>query len=174
MKELTNEELMATVSDGNLDMLKILFERHHMHVFNFLHKMCGDKMLSEDLTQDVFYKLMKYRTSYNNGNFTSWMFTIARNSLKTHFRRNKENHEDINSITYSLTLLQDDNKADYSTLQKALATLPAADRELIVLHRFQGIRYQEIAAIVDSTPGAVKTKMSRAMKKLKSVYLKTI
>ncbi|MGK0495513.1 MAG: RNA polymerase sigma-70 factor (ECF subfamily) [Maribacter sp.] len=84
--ELTNEELMATVSDGNLDMLKILFERHHIQLFNFLHKMCGDKILSEDLTQEVFYKVLKYRTSYNNGNFTSWMFTVARNSLKTHFR----------------------------------------------------------------------------------------
>jgi RNA polymerase sigma factor (sigma-70 family) len=174
LKELTNEELMATVSDGNLDMLKVLFERHHMHVFNFLYKMCGDKMLSEDLTQEVFYKLMKYRASYNNGNFTSWMFTIARNSLKTHFRQHRENHEDISSVTYALTLAQDDTESDYSTLQKALATLPASDRELIVLHRFQGIQYQEIAAIIDSTPGAVKTKMSRAMQKLKSVYLKAI
>lgn len=174
MKELTNEELMATVSDGNLDMLKILFERHHIHVFNFLYKMCGDRMLSEDLTQEVFYKLMKYRTSYNNGNFTSWMFTIARNSLKTHFRRHKENHEDISTVAYALTLVEENNEPDYSTLQKALATLPASDRELIVLHRFQGIRYQEIAAIIESTPGAVKTKMSRAMQKLKSVYLKAI
>ncbi len=174
MKEVTNEELMTKVAQGNLELLKVLFERHHVHVFNFLYKMCGDKMLSEDLTQEVFYKLIKYRTSYNSGNFTSWMFTIARNSLNTHFRKNKENHEDISTIEYKLMLVQEDAQADYSDLQKALATLNASDRELIVLHRFQEMKYQEIAAITGSSPGAIKTKMSRAMQKLKTVYFKTI
>lgn len=46
--------------------------------------MSGDKMLSEDLTQEVFYKLMKYRRNYKNGRFLSWLFTIARYSLKLH------------------------------------------------------------------------------------------
>lgn len=170
MKELTNEELMTAVSGGDLDMLKILFERHHVHVFNFLYKMCGDKMLSEDLTQEVFYKLMKYRTSYNNGNFVSWMFTIARNSLKTHFRRNKENHETIDAIEFKLIAEQKDTDETYSHLQTALARLSTADRELIVLNRFQEIKYQEIAEIVGSTPGAVKTKVSRAIQKLKAIY----
>ena len=66
LEKQTDELLMAKVAQGNLDVLKILFNRHHQHIFNFLYKMSGDKMLSEDLTQDVFYKVMKYRTSYKN------------------------------------------------------------------------------------------------------------
>lgn len=170
MKELTNEELMTAVTNGDLDMLKILFERHHVHVFNFLYKMCGDKMLSEDLTQEVFYKVMKYRTSYNNGNFVSWLFTIARNGLKSHFRKNKEHHEDVDAIEFKLISDQEDTKEEYSHLQKALAKLNASDRELIVLNRFQEIKYNEIATITNSTPGAVKTKVSRALQKLKAIY----
>lgn len=170
MKESTNEELMAAVSDGDLDLLKVLFERHHVHVFNFLYKMCGDKMLSEDLTQEVFYKLMKYRTSYNNGNFTSWMFTIARNSLKTHFRRGKDHHESIETVAYKLVTVQKDTHETYTHLQTALSRLSATDRELIILNRFQEIKYQEIAEIIGSTPGAVKTKVSRAIQKLKAIY----
>ncbi|WP_396636000.1 RNA polymerase sigma factor [Maribacter sp. R77961] len=170
MKETTNEELMTAVSNGDLDMLKILFERHHVHMFNFLYKMCGDKMLSEDLTQEVFYKLMKYRTSYNNGNFTSWMFTIARNSLKTHFRRSTENHESIDTISYRLEDEQKDTDETYTHLQTALSRLSATDRELIVLNRYQEIKYKEIAEIVGSSPGAVKTKVSRAIQKLKAIY----
>ncbi len=174
MKEVSNEELMASVANGNLELLKVLFKRHHVHVYNFLYKMCGDKMLSEDLTQEVFYKLIKYRTSYKGGNFSSWMFTIARNGLKTHFRKNKENHEDISTTAYKLTLVQEERDGDYSELQKALNTLTPSDRELIILHRFQEMKYQEIAEVIGRTPGAVKTKMSRAIQKLKTAYLKAV
>ncbi|MGB5822007.1 MAG: sigma-70 family RNA polymerase sigma factor [Saonia sp.] len=174
MEELTDENLMLKVASGNLDILKILFERHHVHIYNFLYKMSGDKMLSEDLTQDVFYKVMKYRASYNNGKFISWLFTIARNSLNTHFRSVKENHEGLGVIAYRLAAEQEEKNEDYSHLQKALDKLESADRELLVLNRFHGIRYAELAEIVGSTPGAVKTKVSRTLKKLKVIYFENI
>lgn len=170
--ESTNEELMIQVAEGNLDVLRILFNRHHVHIFNFLYKMSGDKMLSEDLTQDVFYKVIKYRTSYKKGKFVSWLFTIARNSLNTHFTRNKEIENDLDTVKHRLG--EEDNHEDYSHLHKALQQLETSDRELVVLNRFQGIRYEELAEIMNSTPGAVKTKMSRAIKKLKTIYLQTI
>ncbi len=170
--QLTDEEIMAQVANGNLDALKVLFDRHHVHVFNFLYKMCGDRMLSEDLTQDVFYKVIKYRTSYNNGAFVSWLFTIARNSLKTHFSRNKENHDDLDNVKYKLS--EEKNEEDYSHLHKALQQLDPSEREMVILNRFQGVKYSELAEIMESTPGAVKTKMSRALKKLKTIYMQTI
>lgn len=170
MEQLTDEILMAKVAQGNLDVLKILFNRHHKHVFNFLHKMCGDKMLSEDLTQEVFYKLMKYRSSYNNGKFISWLFTIARNSMNTHFRRVSKNYEDLDTIDYKL-IVQEEEREDYSDLHLAINKLDPSDRELVILNRFQEIKYEELAEIVGSTPGAVKTKVSRALKKLKTIYI---
>ncbi|TMM58668.1 sigma-70 family RNA polymerase sigma factor [Maribacter algarum] len=171
MEQLTDEILMAKVANGNLDLLKILFERHHKHVFNFLHKMCGDRMLSEDITQEVFYKLMKYRTSYNDGKFVSWLFTIARNSLNTHFRRVSNKTEDIETIDYKVAV-HEEVKQDYSDLHLAINKLDASDRELVILNRFQEIKYEELAEIVGSTPGAVKTKVSRALKKLRAIYFK--
>ena len=166
---MTDEILMAKVAHGNLDVLKILFERHHKHVFNFLHKMCGDRMLSEDITQEVFYKLLKYRTSYNNGKFVSWLFTIARNSLNTHFRKASNTTEDLVGIDYKIAM-QEEEKKDYSDLLLAINQLEASDRELVILNRFQEIKYDELAEIVGSTPGAVKTKVNRALKKLKTIY----
>jgi RNA polymerase sigma-70 factor (ECF subfamily) len=161
---------MAKVANGNLDVLKVLFERHHKHVFNFLHKMSGDRMLSEDITQEVFYKLMKYRASYNNGKFVSWLFTIARNSLNTHFRRVSNTTENIETIHHKI-LLEEEQEKDYSDLYFAINKLDASDRELVILSRFQEIKYDDLAEIIGSTPGAVKTKVSRALKKLKTIYL---
>ncbi len=174
MKAQSDESLMVEVANGNLDHLKILFERHHRHVYNFLYKMSRDKMLSEDITQDVFYKLMKYRNSYNGGNFVSWMFTIARNNLKTHYRRNATDHDHLGVLEYRLTENESEKTEDYSHLQLALNKLDASDRELLILNRFQEVKYAELAVIVGSTPGAVKTKVSRALKKLKSIYFEKI
>lgn len=168
---------MREVAGNNLEVLRILFDRHHKHVFNFLYKMCGDRMLSEDMTQDVFYKLLKYRSSYKEGKFVSWMFTIARNTLITHFQRSKENHVSLKVVHYE-NLPEDEEgdpqKENYSQLQKALDQLDPEYKELLVLHKLQNISHQEVAEIKGSTPGAVKTKTSRALKKLKEIYFKTV
>ncbi|MEW2920875.1 sigma-70 family RNA polymerase sigma factor [Muricauda sp. ANG21] len=171
METLSDEILMQKVAEGNLDLLKILFDRHHKHVYNFLYKMSGDSMLSEDLTQDVFYKLIKYRSSYKNGAFVSWLFTIARNNLRGHFTRNHKSHEDVNSLTYKLVEVESTNLEDYSQLEFALSQLNPSDRELIILNRFKEIRYEELAEIMGSTPGAIKTKVCRVLQKLKKIYL---
>ncbi len=172
MENLTNEELMTTVAEGKLNNMRYLFERHHKHIFNFLLKMSRDRIISQDLTQEVFYNMIKYRKSYNSGKFTSWMFTIARNSLSNHFKNKKESH----SALETLTTLPDegDNGEEYMHLYRAIEKLPVSDQELIVLNRFQGIKYDELAEIVQSTPGAVKVKVSRALKKLKNLYFQVI
>ncbi len=174
METLTDEIIMQKVASGNLDLLKLLFDRHHKHVYNFLYKMSGDRMLSEDLTQDVFYKLIKYRGTYKNGSFISWLFTIARNSLKTHFSRNHQNHDDIEVLQYRFVESENLAQEDYSHLQSVLNKLEPSDRELIILNRFKDIKYEELAEIVGSTPGAVKTRVCRALKKVKQMYLETI
>lgn len=174
MEAITDEELMQQVAEGKLDQLKILFERHHQHVFNFLNKMTGDRMLSEDLTQEVFYKIMKYKESYAKGRFVVWMFTIARNSLKTYYSRNKETYDSLDEHNEKLFKALDEEPEDYTHLQRALDKLEASDRELLILNRLQEIKYNELAEIMGSTPGAVKTKVCRALKKLKTIYFKNI
>ncbi|MEZ4810070.1 MAG: RNA polymerase sigma factor [Allomuricauda sp.] len=174
MEALSDEMIMQKVAEGDLDLLKILFERHHQHVYNFLYKMCGDRMLSEDLTQDVFYKLIKYRGSYKNGSFLSWLFTIARNNLKTHFIRNHKTHEDIDVLEFYQVEPEAGRQEDLSHLQNALNRLNAADRELVILNRFREIRYEELAEIVGSNPGAVKTRVCRILKNLKDIYLENL
>jgi len=174
LKPLADEALMARVANGNLDDLKILFERHHLHIFNFLYKMSGDRMLSEDLTQDVFYKVIKYRSSYKNGSFISWIFTIARNSLNTHFRKNKEVSDGLEKVEQYLAADEGEDHEEKSQLHHALNKLDPSDRAVLVMHKFNDIKYEDLAEIMGSTPGALKTKVSRALKKLKTVYLENV
>lgn len=176
LKALSDEEIMLKVSNGNLDMLTTLFDRYHIRIFNFLYKMTRDKMVSEDLTQDVFAKVIRYRSSYNSGNFASWIYTIARNIFSSYYQKQKKErsymiHDD--SLDSGEVLVTDGNKEELDHLQKALAQLKPSDRELIVMHRMQEIKYAQIAEIIDSTETAVKVRVHRAVKKLKEVFFQT-
>lgn len=71
-------------------------------------------------------------------------------------------------------LITESNEEELSHLQRALLMLSNSDRELIVMHRFQEIKYSQIAEIMGSSEGAVKVKVHRALKKLKEVYFQTI
>jgi len=164
---------MLAIATGKLELMTILFERYNLRIYNFFKKMTQNKMVSEDLTQDVFIKVIKYRASYNQGNFAAWIYTIARNIFSTHYQKTKKERAiviDDDKLESDETTISESRQEALDHLQKALQKLSKADRELIVMHRFQEIKYQQIAEIIGSTENAVKVKVHRALKKLKEIY----
>lgn len=176
MKHLTDEEIMLQIAAGKLELLSILFERYNVRIYNFFLKMNRDKMLSEDLTQEVFIKVIKYKASYKNGNFAAWIYTIARNIFSSHYQKMKKERSNLiddDRLDSNETLVSESNREELDHLQRALLLLSNSDRELIVMHRFQEIKYEQIAQIIGSTENAVKVKVHRALKKLKDIYFQT-
>jgi len=177
LSHLSDEELMIEVSNENLDMLTVLFDRYHIRIFNFFNKMLQNRSVSEDLTQDVFYKVMKYRTSYKKGNFAAWIYTVARNIFASYYQKQKKqgtNELDEKYLKSDDKLTSDSNEDEINHLQRALLKLNPDDRELIIMNRYQEIKYHEMAEIIGSTEGAVKVRVHRAIKKLKEVYFQNI
>ncbi len=168
---------MIHVSKGNLDMMSMLFERYHIKIFNFLVKMTRDRDISNDITQEVFYKAIKYRASYKKGKFSSWIYTIARNTFSDYYQSQKNKEQRLDEIEFKIEQQEINSIEQRETkeqLNKALDQLSQSDRELVILNRYQGIKYQEIAEITGSTIGAVKTKVHRAIYKLKNHYLQNV
>ena len=164
---------MLAIATGKLELLSILFDRYNIRIYNFFNKMVQNKMVSEDLTQDVFIKVIKYRTSYKNGNFAAWIYTIARNIFSSHYQKTKKersNTFDDDKLDNNETLVSESNQDELEHLQQALLKLSNSDRELIVMHRFQEIKYEQIAQIIGSNENTVKVKVHRALKKLKEIY----
>ncbi len=177
MKHQSDEHIMLKVSNGELELTRILFERYHVKIYNFILQMARDKSLSQDLTQEVFYKVLKYRHTYNNGKFSSWIYTIAKNTYMDHYKSVKHHPHRLDDVEHFIKDTNQNSKIDLEItdhLNIALDQLHPSDKMLIVMNRFQDIKYQEIAEILGSTPGAIKTKMHRAITKLKTVYLKTM
>ncbi len=176
MKQLTDEQLMHDVASGNLDAMSHIFERYHKRLYNFYFQMIRDRAICEDMVQTVFYKAIRYRTSYKGGQFVSWIFKIARNVFSDQYQKSKKtlNNVDIDLVTHK----NEDNKVDQieeiQHLHNALNRLDVEEKELIVMNRLQGIKYDRIAEIIGSSEGAVKVKVHRIIKKLKTVYFETI
>ncbi len=167
---------MLDVSQGNLDAMAHIFERYNKRLYNFYFQMIRDKAICEDMTQTVFYKVMRYRESYRGGQFVSWIFRIARNEFSDYYQNSKKTLR--NTYIEMVTSKSEDSFVDKNDnvahLHEALKILNKEERELIVLNRFQGLKYDKIAEITRSSEGAVKVKMHRIIKKLRTVYFKTI
>ena len=72
---------MLAVRDGDVERIGVLFDRHHRMLFNFFLRLTANRGLSEDLVQEVFFRMLKYRQTFQAGtNFTAWMYQIARNA----------------------------------------------------------------------------------------------
>ncbi|MBL8178439.1 MAG: RNA polymerase sigma factor [Bryobacterales bacterium] len=177
-----DDELMNRVREGDTDSLAHLFERHHRSLYRFFYQLCGSGGLAEDLTQEVFFRMLKFRATFQkDARFTPWMYQIARNVHVDHVRRKQaevplyQEHSEREfdpldpGLGPELNLLRG---ADLAILRKALQRLPAERRELLVLSRWQNLRYDEIAAIVQCEPGAVKTRVFRAMRQLSDIFFR--
>ena len=176
MKHLTDEELMQIVSNGNLDAMTHIFERYNVRLYNFYYQMAKDVAVCEDLTQIVFLKVIKYKHSYKGGKFASWIFKIARNLFYDHYQEQKKTQafEDIDDVTGELDEETIEKEEEVSHLMKVLNSLNEKDKELIVMNRIDGIKYEQIAEIVGSNTIAVKTKIHRIVKKLRTNYFETL
>ena len=87
---MTDEQLMIEVKQGDLSKATVLFDRYHKHLYNFFVKISFDRDLGQDLTQNVFFRMIKFRHTYRaESNFKSWIFKIARNVNADHYRKNK-------------------------------------------------------------------------------------
>src|SRR5215472_7382034 len=140
---------MQAVRDGDLGGLAILFERHHRPLFNYFVHVNGNRDLSEDLVQDVFFRMLKYRQTYKpDRSFTAWMYQIARNAHVDSIGKRKLEVE-LGEREFASTNMIDENlkrKQEVALLKKAMARLPFEKRELLVLSLYQNLKYEEIAS----------------------------
>jgi RNA polymerase sigma factor (sigma-70 family) len=171
---------MLKVKEGDFDKMGLLFERYHRPLYGFIFRMTGQKQTSEDLVQNIFFRMLKYRKGFlGSGEFKTWMYHLARNVLKDHFKKVKKTHSHyaLQEIESKADLepfadLQMEKKQELKTLEMAVEHLSEENRELLILCRYQGLKYQEIAKILEISEGAVKVRVHRALNELKSCYLK--
>lgn len=163
---------MLQVRNGEGQMLGVLFERYHGSLFNFYTRLMGNRTVSEDLVQEVFLRILRYRETYQPGTpFRPWMYQIARNARMDHYRRTPR-HEAFAPEMLPPVVPRDaaQQEQEGALLHRALMQLSEDKREVLILARFQELKYTEIAALLGCELNTVKTRVHRALRDLREAF----
>ena len=167
---------MLRVREGDVGMLAELFERHHRQVYNYLYRLTGSCQQAEDLVQDVFFRILKYRDTYRpRTSFVAWMYQVARNAHIDSRRKhrietawNEDAPEPLSHERPSDEQLR--REQEVRLVRRALAALPPDKREVLLLSRYQNLKYEQIGQILGCEVNTVKQRVFRAVKALSDKY----
>jgi len=175
---MTDENIMTRVSRGKLDGAKILFSRYNKRIYNFFLRLTFNKEVSLDLMQNVFYRLLKYRKTWQNKSlFSPWIFRICRNEYNDYSKKEKRfqsNSVDIEEIKETSAGLVTDPEISerVKNLHDALARISPDHRKVLLLSKYMKLKNREIADIFGTNENTVKGMIFRAMSKLREAYFK--
>lgn len=169
---LDDETVMTEVRAGDVGRLEVLFDRHHTPLMRYFLYLTGNRSVSEDLAQDAFFRVLKYRHTYQPGaSFRAWLYQIGRNVYADHLGKQKpevamplEAPQIRGSETPPDREFQ--KKQEAVLLRRALAAMAGEKREVLILSRFQDMKYEEIASVLKCEVGTVKVRVYRAMREL--------
>jgi len=165
------------VREGDLDKMGLLFERYKRPLYGFFYGLNKEQELSEDLVQNTFLRILKYRHLFRgDGDFRAWMFHIARNVNIDHHRKHRikatealENWQERVGHHENQSVEMQQNE-EHRMLSMAMDRLPADKREVLLLSKFEERKYSEIGEVLGCTEGAVKVKVFRALQELKVIF----
>ncbi len=147
-----------------------LFDRFHLAIYRYLLRMTGRPDVAEDLTQDVFVRVVRAARGDLAGGERAWLFEIARNLLVDWQRRARRNP--VSEDTEALSARGADGAAARQDVEadvrEALGRLPDADREVFLLRVIGGLGHEEIAAISGTSAASVRSRIFRARSALRA------
>ncbi len=180
MNSIEDHALMLKVKAGDVEKLNLLYVRYSRRFFGYFYGMTKDGATCEDLVQNVFMRILKYKHSYSeDGDFEVWAFQLARNVFKDHYRKNKRYafqetmepwEEDLKDSANREIELQKTDELNY--LKRAMNDLSNEKKELIELVRFQKVKYAKAADLLGTSESAIKVRVHRILKELRETYLK--
>ena len=179
-EEMDDPELVDAMAAGDARAMEVLYDRYSRPVFSFALRMLGDRMLAEELLQEVFFRAWNHGQKYSDrrGTFITWLLSITHNMAIDEIRKQNRRPKRADSADPVLLL---DNITDESVpvedqavmrtvrdqITAAMATLPDAQRRAIELAYFDGLTQREIAERQGEPLGTVKTRMRLAIRKLR-------
>jgi RNA polymerase sigma-70 factor (ECF subfamily) len=183
----SDEELMLRYRDGETAAFETLYGRYEKPLFDFIYRMVPDSTETESLFQETFLRLVRAKRKYRaTAQFKTWLFQVAVNLCRDRSRRMK--HRSHLSLNSPLTApgdgrseLQDlvsdpspavDKSVEDGELQSAvkgaLSSLPEDEQLVVVLREYQGMKYSEIAEVMDRPIGTLKSINHRAHERLRN------
>ena len=173
-------QLMLRVGEGDDTSFALLLERHRGPVVHFLYRMVQNQAVSEELAQEVFLRVYRSRSTYEpTAKFTTWLFRIATHVALNSIRDGKKEkgHESLDveiegmerqvadcQPTVEQEMIQN---VKLREVRQAIEALPAKQRAAVLMHKYEGLDYAQIAAVLNCSESAVKSLLFRAYESLR-------
>ena len=173
MDRKNEAEIVARVLKGDKQAYALLVDEYKSPIYNLAYRMTGNIEDADDLTQETFIRAYQYLWRYDTSKkFFTWLYTLALNLIRNHFKKNKYNKS---SEELSANLLADKNPSPETELIETqeisvyLLRLEDESRALLIMKFHQGLTFEEIAQITGKSISAVKMRIYRGLEKLKEL-----
>jgi RNA polymerase sigma-70 factor (ECF subfamily) len=170
------EELMEKAAAGDKEAFSLLYKEYFVPIFRYIYLRLRDTETAEDLAQNVFVKVFKKIKFYKNKNRPplAYFFTVARNNLIDHWRRNK-NAAPLELTDEALLVSGDhgremDDRMGKERIKKILDCLPEDQKEAMILKYINELDNKEISFILKKKEDAVRQLHCRALKKIRQYF----
>ena len=170
-----NTDLIRKATEGDEAVMSALYERYRESVFRYLYYRVGDRHAAEDLTSEVFERMLRFIGNFNppSSSFQAWLFQIARNLAIDHSRRMKvRNHlpleENVIDTKYDVDKTVE-RRLNSEMLAKALRKLTEEQRDVIIMRFVSGMPIAETARTLHKSEDAVKGLQRRALITLRDI-----
>ncbi len=187
LRDKSDEDLMLLCQSGSNEALEELFKRFSRPLYQFIYRHLPNEETASDLVQETFLRIFRHRKDYRpTSRFSYWIYRIAKNLCVDEKRR----YWNRNVSSASIVTSQDDNPVDLIEMQAsdqpngaellqrremediirdAIESLSEEQRQVMLLHKYQGLAYKEIADILDITTESVKQRAYRAHVRLREL-----
>lgn len=181
-QSITDEELTCRFRSGEIDAFRLIHSRHEARLYRYAYLMTGSSEDARDIVQESFIRAYKGLQNFRGDSaFITWLMRICTNLCRNHARSAQ-----LRLLKLSLLAALTDQKMaedqlnpavcteqqfELDALRSALLRLPSHQRELIILHEYEGFSMDEIARLQCSTPGSVRVRLFRARNRLKETTL---
>jgi RNA polymerase sigma-70 factor (ECF subfamily) len=188
----SDEELLLRFKAGETEAFGQLVRRYERELYGYLRRYLGDEALAEDVFQNTFLQVYQKLDQYETGRpVRPWLYTIATHQAIDALRRagrrpvvslDQERETEINGAKRSLLDIVEARNCDpldqleaeerRERVRAGLAELPEHLRSTVMLAYFQGLKYREIADILEIPVGTVKSRLHAALLKLQEAWTK--
>lgn len=181
---LTDADVMLRVKAGDQAAFDYLVQKYRRAMISFMYRMAHNSAAAEDLAQEVFLRVYRSRDTYAaSAKFTTWLYRIATN-LAVNYARDTRHEKPENTVSLdqpdeetgltmdvadnSLTVEQNILRRErMAAIRKHVQELPERQRMAVVMHKYQGMDYRQIAEVLHLSESATKSLLFRAYETLR-------
>ena len=170
-KRLENNDLIMQ-AQTSYNAFALLYRRHYDAIFKYCVHRLFDRHLAEDVSSQVFLKVVEKFNSFKGDErqFRNWLYKIATNFVNQHMRKSARHKKALSIFQEQSNITNsapEDSSVRLTILKQSMLTLKPRYQTIITLRFIENLKLTEIAEVLGSSPGTIRSQLARALAKLR-------